>query len=63
MRPRGIEPRLQDPQSCVLSIERRARKMPKGILRGFARADKRGFYAKPIPSVMSKSNPTRDGVG
>jgi hypothetical protein len=37
--------------------------MPKGILRGFARADKRGFYAKPIPSVMSKSNPTRDGVG
>lgn len=21
--PRGIEPRLQDPQSCVLSVERR----------------------------------------
>ncbi len=24
VRPRGIEPRLQDPQSCVLSVERRA---------------------------------------
>ncbi len=67
LRPRGIEPRLQDPQSCVLSIERRARnKMPTSILRGFTHTDKRKYDFDGCNVTFrfkSKSKPTGNGIG